>query len=286
MNARFTCYFAMLALILLLNATHTVYASETAWQEVAPGAHLRMITSNNLSTDGQVEAAVQLRMEAGLKTYWRIPGETGIPLIASWEGSTNVALGTFSWPIPKRSLDYGVMDYVFEGDLTVPLNISLKDPKKRAILAATLNLGICSDICVPVRWSGRLNIDLEKPSPGNAFRIMAAYSHVPTNDFRSSAPFQRIAYDPKIDRLVFVPAADPISNASLILDLPNNMLLFDMPQSTLDSGLMTVASLTDFDLSTLIDQQIRLTYDSAEGPFTKLVKVEALSMVDGATVFE
>jgi len=53
-----------------------------------------------------------------------------------------------------------------------------------------------------------------------------------------------------------------------------------------ETRFMTVASLTDFDLSTLVDRKIRLTYDSADGPFTTLIKVEALSRVDGKLVFE
>ncbi|WP_299348963.1 protein-disulfide reductase DsbD domain-containing protein [uncultured Maritalea sp.] len=286
MNARYTCYFALMAVILLLNATQTVFASETEWQEVAPGAQLRLISSNRLSADGHVEAAMQLRMAPGLKTYWRVPGETGIPLVATWLGSSNVLKGSFDWPFPKRSLDYGVMDYVFEGDITVPLKLALIDNSQTAKLVAALNLGICSDICIPVRWTGRLDIDLQKASAGHAFRINAAYANVPAQDDRVHAPFSRIGYDAQSNRLVMARAADPLSNESLIVDLPKNTLLFDAPHSAPELGLMTVASLTDFDLSTLVDQQIRLTYDSAEGPFTKMVRVEGLSVVDGALIFE
>jgi len=286
MNARYTCYAALLLLILMLNLSQTAFASETAWQEVAPGAQMRLISSNKLSDEGHVDAAIQLRMAPGLKTYWRVPGETGIPMVGSWDGSSNVEMGSMVWPFPKRVLDYDVMDYVLEGDVTVPLHISLKNNSKTADLVAVLNLGICSNVCVPVRWTGRLDIDLSKPSAGHAFRIVAAHVHVPIDDQRPDAPFGRIGYDADRGMLVIVPASDPLSNSSLILDLPNDSLLFDMPHSEPESRFMTVASLTDFDLSTLVDRKIRLTYDSADGPFTTLIKVEALSRVDGKLVFE
>lgn len=275
-----------MALILLLIATQTVFASETPWQELAPGAQLRLISSNKLSEKGQVLAAVQIHMAPGLKTYWRIPGETGIPLSANWQGSENVETGSFEWPFPKRIMDYGVMDYVLEGDVTVPLNIVLTDQSANALLVGVLNLGICSDICVPVRWKGELAIDLAKPSPANAFRIQTAYAQVPVLDERANAPFARVGFDADLNQLVLAQAKDPVSNLSLIVDLPKTSLLFDLPQSGPESTFMTVENLTDFDLSTLVDQQIRLTYDSAEGPYTKLVQVEALDRVDGASVFK
>jgi len=286
MNTRIAYRFALVALTLLLNATHSVLASETAWQEVAPGAQLRLISSNNVSEQGNVEAALQIRMAPGLKTYWRVPGETGIPLSANWQGSKNVETGTFKWPFPKRVLDYGVMDYVLEGDITVPLNIALTDQNSNALLVAELNLGICSDICVPVRWNGELDINLNNPSSSNAFRIRAALAQVPVLDQRENAPFQQVGYDAENNQLILLQAPDQVANLSLIVDLPKTTLLFDMPHSGPESRVMTVATLTDFDLSTLVDQEIRLTYDSADGPFTKLVIVEALHRVDGASFFE
>lgn len=286
MNTRYSCYFALLGLLLLLNSAQTVFAGETAWEDVAPGAQLRLISSNQLSKQGYVDAAIQLRMEPGWKTYWRIPGESGIPLTASWDGSTNINTSVLQWPIPKRTLDYGVMDYVFEGDLTIPLKITLADLDKSAILNARLVLGICSDICVPVLWNGQLEIDLNKPSAGHAFRVTAAYAYVPVLDDRSGAPFARVGYSAELDKLVLAASTDPLSNATLILDLPKTALLFDMPQSGPELGTMTVASLVNYDLSTLVNQNIRLTYDSAEGPFTKLVQVEVLLKVDGGLVFK
>lgn len=280
MKARYSCYFAMLALLLLLNATQTVLANETPWQEVAPGAQLRLISANKQSQEGYVHAAVQLRMAPGLKTYWRIPGETGIPLVANWDGSTNIEDATIMWPMPTRSMDYDVMDYVYEGDLTIPLQVELLDQNRTAILNTRLNLGICSDICVPVLWKGVLPIDLNSPSAGHSFRITAAYANVPIEDDRADAPFDVIGYDAEFDRLVMRPSKDPLSNKTLILDLPKSSLLFDLPHSDPESGLLTVESLVEFDLSTLIDQQVTLTYDSVDGPFTKLVKIEALSRVD------
>ena len=54
-------------------------AGATAWQELAPGVKLRLVASDTLSADGTTLAALELDMPAGTKTYWRVPGESGIP---------------------------------------------------------------------------------------------------------------------------------------------------------------------------------------------------------------
>ncbi|MGJ8529758.1 protein-disulfide reductase DsbD domain-containing protein [Maritalea sp.] len=279
------CQLALFALVLFLAVSQSVYANQTAWTEIAPGAKMRLISTNKLSADNEVTAAIEMQLAPGWKTYWRIPGETGIPMVANWNGSQNVGATTFHWPMPKRSLAYGVMDYVYEGDVTIPLTVQLDSPNELAQLAGQINLGVCSDICVPVLWKGALEIDTEKPAAGHAFRLMSASANVPKADERPNAPFEKVGYDKLSDKLVFQPANDPLSNSSLIFDLPKSSLLFDMPHSRPESGTMTIAALSRFDLSSLVGKHVRLTYDSQDGPFTKLVAVKAVRIVDGELNF-
>ncbi len=286
MYTRYLCQTALFALILFLAVSQSVYANETAWTEVAPGAKMRLISTNKLTSDNEIAAAIELKLAPGWKTYWRIPGETGIPMVTNWSGSQNVDATTLHWPMPERSLDYDVMDYVYEGDVTIPLTVQLQNPNELAHLTGMINLGVCSDICVPVLWKGSLEIDIEKPSAGHEFRLMSANANVPQADERPQAPFGRIGYDQQSDSLVFQPATDPLSNSSLIFDLPKNSLLFDVPQFRPESGTISVATLTRFDLTSLVGQNVRLTYDSEAGPFTKLVAVEVVKLIDGELVFD
>jgi len=275
----------MLAGILFL-ASQPLWASETQWSEIAPGASIRMVTSNKLDANGKLLAGIEMRLGSEFKTYWRIPGETGIPLTADWNGSKSVAETQIHWPMPKRATSYGMMDYVFEGDLTLPIEVTLDEGAVTASLNVSLTLGVCSDVCIPVSWSGTLPVDLEQPSLSNNQRLVSALINTPINDERSSAPFQQVGVDLEKNQLVFEAAQDELSNSSLIVDLPNQSLLFDAPIILPNSDAITVASLGDFDLSKLIKQKIRLTYDSAEGPFTAIVDVKLTKIVDGEAIFE
>ena len=261
-------------------------AAQTDWYKIAPGTELRLLSTNKLDQSDTLWAAVQIRLADGWKTYWRNPGETGIPLVLDWGKSENIEKVEISWPLPKRSQAYGYLDYIYEQEVTLPLAIKLKDFKDIADFKASLTLGVCSDVCIPVQWNGALKLDQTKPSIANSFRIESAMAHVPQIDARNERPFSKIGVDIEKNQLVITPAADPLSNSSLILDLPNSSLLFGLPHSRPELGLLTVESLGEFDLSTLVDQKVQLIYDSAQGPYTQLVKIGLVKMVDETLRFE
>ena len=286
MKARNPYILVTLVASLLLFSIQSVVSSETAWEDIAPGAKLRLISSNKADENGSFWAAIQLDLADGWKTYWRNPGETGIPLTMDWQQSLDVVSADIRWPFPKRSEDYGYVDYVYEGRVTLPVELKLADQDGPAQLNVALRLGVCSDVCIPVSWSGILQLDPTSPSASNGFRIQSAKAIVPQTDDRASAPFAFVGYDAENNLLVLPTAEDPLSNKSLIVDLPNKSLLFDLPHSRPELGAMTVASLGGSDLSTLLDQEVRLIYDSKQGPYSKLVKIELVKVVDETLIFE
>lgn len=286
MKARNPYTLMTLVAALFLFSIQSVVSSETAWEDIAPGAKIRLISSNKADENGSFWAAIQLDLAAGWKTYWRNPGETGIPLTMDWEQSLDISSADIRWPFPKRSEDYGFVDYIYEGRVTLPVELRLIDQDGPAQFNVSLNMGICSDVCIPVSWSGALSLDPALPSTSNGFRIQAAKSTVPRIDDRVDAPFAFVGYDIASNLLVLPRAEDPLSNKSLIVDLPNKSLLFDLPHSRPELGAMTVASLGGSDLSTLLDQEVRLIYDSKQGPYSKLVKIELVKVVDETLIFE
>ncbi len=55
------------------------HAAATAWQELAPDARVRLIASEQPVAGGKTFIAIELDMPETMKTYWRVPGETGTP---------------------------------------------------------------------------------------------------------------------------------------------------------------------------------------------------------------
>ncbi len=96
-----------------------------------------------------VSAGLHLEMEDGWKTYWRSPGEVGLPPDLDWSGSENVAAVDLSYPAPTRFEAFDIQNFGYGGEVVYPLTVTLTEPGEAARLNLTATLLVCADICVP-----------------------------------------------------------------------------------------------------------------------------------------
>lgn len=118
--------------------------------EISPGlVDARLLPGWRTGPDTHM-AALQLRMAPGWKTYWRSPGDAGIPPQFDWQGSRNMAGIRAHWPTP-RIFEFGGMRTVgYQNELVLPLELRIASPDQPLHLQATIEIGVCKDICVPV----------------------------------------------------------------------------------------------------------------------------------------
>lgn len=98
---------------------------------------------------GNRMAALQLTLAPQWKTYWRAPGEGGIPPVLDWTGSQNLQGVTLLWPSPKVFVQNGMQSIGYSDSLVLPLEITPIDPDKPVELRLQMTLGVCKDICLP-----------------------------------------------------------------------------------------------------------------------------------------
>lgn len=94
-------------------------------------------------------AAFALSLDAGWKTYWRAPGDSGIPPQFDWSGSTNLAAVKLYWPRPEVFSVNGLQQIGYHDSLVLPLEVTARDPSQPVQLKVQVLLGVCRDICVP-----------------------------------------------------------------------------------------------------------------------------------------
>lgn len=111
-------------------------------------------------------AALQLTLAPGWKTYWRSPGEAGLPPLFNWSGSENVKSVRIHWPSPDVFEANGMQSFGYHDAVTLPLEVTPRDPSQPMHLAARIDLGICRDICLPASLS--LSTDLATPGVSDA----------------------------------------------------------------------------------------------------------------------
>lgn len=117
--------------------------------------------------DGSRIAAVRLKLAPGWKTYWRSPGDAGIPPHFDWAGSDNLRGVGITWPAPEVFLTAGMRTIGYTGDVILPLTLAPHRAGEPMSLNAELEIGVCKDICVPHSMSltARLEGNSAKPTP-------------------------------------------------------------------------------------------------------------------------
>lgn len=125
------------------------------------------VLSGDLRTGWQAESgahmtALHLTMAPGWKTYWRSPGDAGIPPSFDWSGSENLRAVHFHWPRPHVFTLNGMTTVGYKNDLVLPIEVIPVDPSQPVRLKATVDLGVCDDICIPAS----LTLDSVIAGPG------------------------------------------------------------------------------------------------------------------------
>lgn len=125
-------------------------------------ANVRLLVSRSGDTNSApvFRGGVEIALNAGWKTYWRYPGDAGIPPRFDWSASENVANVEVLYPAPKRITDgSGQTSIGYEQRVIFPLRITLKDPSRPAALKLKLDFATCEKLCIPAEASLSLSFD-------------------------------------------------------------------------------------------------------------------------------
>ncbi|MFO1089139.1 MAG: protein-disulfide reductase DsbD family protein [Hyphomicrobiales bacterium] len=175
------------ALLVTARTTCTWAADSTV---TTPNATLRLLDGG--MTAGAGLAGVALELAPGWKTYWRVPGDTGVPPDFDWSGSTNVAKAEVLWPAPHRMSDGQGGEVIGYTDTVVfPVRVTASDPAKPVALHLRLHYAVCHDICLP----GDAELALPLGEGADKPAITAGLSTVPVDDPNAPLSVAKAALD-------------------------------------------------------------------------------------------
>lgn len=113
--------------------------------------------------DGHTHVAgLTIRLAPGWKTYWRVPGEAGIPPVFNWSGSSNVAAVRVHFPVPIVFEQGGIRGIGYIGQVTFPLNVRTRDASAPVRLRGEIDIGVCEEVCVPVTLQVRAELPVQE----------------------------------------------------------------------------------------------------------------------------
>jgi DsbC/DsbD-like thiol-disulfide interchange protein len=137
----------------------------SAWSE-ASHSSLRLIRGGSVKP-GEYRAGIVLRLRPGFKTYWRHPGDSGVPPVFRFDGSQNLGEAIVHFPAPRRFDDgAGGVSFGYVGDeIILPVTVIAKSPKQGVILRIEADYAVCEKLCVPAHGKAHLEISADSRSP-------------------------------------------------------------------------------------------------------------------------
>ncbi|MBS9479166.1 protein-disulfide reductase DsbD domain-containing protein [Ancylobacter radicis] len=139
------------------------------------GTAVRIVAA---SEKGALAGGVEIRLVPGWKTYWRYPGDAGVPPRFDWSGSSNVAHVEMLWPAPVRFDEGGSLSIGYKHDVILPFKVTPRDPGKPVELRLTLDFAVCEKICQPA--DARVELDVPAEGAGaSSPTLRAAFAAVP-----------------------------------------------------------------------------------------------------------
>lgn len=240
-------------------------AGETPWQEVAPGVKLRLISSGHVKADGTTLVGLEIDMPSTSKTYWRVPGDTGLPTVLDFDASTGVLGHQIVWPYPERQETADYLDYVYFGPTVLPIEVTVEPGQPHAEIDAML--GVCSDICLPAQAHFSLPLQDAEPDRPNALRIKQALAMAPIAWTDDPQPIGNVELR-QDDAMLAVHVSDPdLDPASLIAAMSDGSPLFGTPQKSPEPNLVLIPILGKSDAVDLENQAVQLTFLTGMGAF-------------------
>ncbi len=140
-------------------------------------SELRLIAAENLR-DGLYHAGVEIHLKEGALTYWRQPGDAGVPPIFSFEGSDNLAKADILYPAPTRIREDEGEAFGYRDKVVFPLNLAPRDKTRPIILKLTAEYAVCERICIPVKSHAEISLPLAHSDAQDA-AVAAAELRVP-----------------------------------------------------------------------------------------------------------
>jgi DsbC/DsbD-like thiol-disulfide interchange protein len=225
--------------LLLTGAPMAQAQDASAWQgELHAAARLIGGATQNAAEAKWLRAGIEIRLEPGWKTYWRYPGDSGMPPKLDFTGSENVSAVTALWPAPQRFADGGggySIGYLH--DVVLPLRVVPKDSARPSSLRVKLAYEICGRLCVPAEAD--LNLKLSSKVGEEEPALIAAEARVPrrvhlgadagTSDGLAVRSVHRQTDGPR-QRIVVEIAAPAASPVDLFVEGPTSDWALPLPE--------------------------------------------------------
>jgi len=178
-------------------------------------------------------AGIEFKLNPGWKTYWRYPGDSGVPPAFDFSKSENVRSANVLFPAPMRFPDgAGGNSIGYKKELVLPVHVVPNDPAKPVTLRLKLDYAVCEKLCVPAEAD--LELKLAGAGKDNDATVAAAEAVVPTATAvgdRAALAIRNVRREAGAKPMVVVDVAAPSGTTPLLFaEGPNAKWALPLPE--------------------------------------------------------
>lgn len=151
-------------------------ADESPWNEDVRSA-IRLIAGSNKADDAELRAGIEVKLRPGWKTYWRYPGDSGVPPHFDFSGSENLKKADVLFPAPHLFTDETGQSLGYKDTVIFPVVVSPQQAGKPVRLRVKVDYAVCEKLCVPAE--GRAELTLVTGDSKHNPVLTTAETHVP-----------------------------------------------------------------------------------------------------------
>lgn len=178
---------AVAAGVMALLAGPVLAADASRWDGDERSA-IRLIAGSAGEDAAAVRAGLEIRLKPGWHTYWRYPGDAGVPPRFDFTGSQNIKSLDVHFPAPRRLPEGAMVAIGYDHDVILPLRIVPQDPAKPITVRLKLDYAVCEKLCAPAEGAAELTIAGGKSTQEASLK--AAEARVPKKrGLGEAAPF-------------------------------------------------------------------------------------------------
>ena len=144
-------------------------------------------TDGGRQADGTQLFGIEIELEDGWHTYWRLAGQNGLDPVFDFEGSENIGSYEFHWPEPRLVGEKGIEAVGYYNSVSIVVSMTPKDIKQPIKLSLNMDIGVCETQCVLVNreFENELNSGYSIDGIGLQQLLGDAYNDRNTCDFRN-----------------------------------------------------------------------------------------------------
>jgi len=163
---RFCLLFLALLLLVLVHAPARALESAPV---TSPRATVTLVSDTDSIEAGMpFRVGLFIRLAPGWHTYWKNPGDAGVPPALTIENAETSAI---AWPTPVRVAEGPVMTYAYTQPVLLPVTVTASPN----VLRAHASWLVCKEICVPEEGDFSLTLPAGRPSPSPQMALFVAH---------------------------------------------------------------------------------------------------------------